>query len=162
DNLSSHKVAGVRGAIERCGAALVYLPPYSPDLNPIEKAFAKLKSLLRKLAARTVRRLWDALGDLLHCFTPQECANYLASAGYGSLIRDTLLIILIDAEEALGRNPRLPGISKCIVDVGDAVNLYVTVHVAVPVNMNIRADLPDLLLQQIRSQHGIKNSITLG
>jgi transposase len=90
DNLSSHKVAGVRGAIERCGATLVYLPPYSPDLNPIEKAFAKLKSLLRKLAACTVRRLWDALGDLLHRFTPQECANYLASAGYGSLIRDTL------------------------------------------------------------------------
>jgi transposase len=90
DNLSSHKVVGVREAIERCGAALIYLPPYSPDLNPIEKAFAKLKALLRKLAARTVNRLWDALGDLLHRFTPQECANYLASAGYGSLIRDTL------------------------------------------------------------------------
>lgn len=90
DNLSSHKVAGVREAIERCGATLVYLPPYSPDLNPIEKAFAKLKALLRKLAARTVGRLWDALGDLLQRFTPQECANYLTSAGYGSLIRDTL------------------------------------------------------------------------
>jgi len=90
DNLSSHKVAGVREAIERCGATLVYLPPYSPDLNPIEKAFAKLKALLRKLAARTVGSLWDALGDLLQRFTPQECANYLTSAGYGSLIRDTL------------------------------------------------------------------------
>ena len=90
DNLSSHKVAGVREAIERCGATLVYLPPYSPDLNPIEKAFAKLKALLQKLAARTVGSLWDALGDLLQRFTPQECANYLTSAGYGSLIRDTL------------------------------------------------------------------------
>jgi transposase len=90
DNLSSHKVAGVREAIEACGATLVYLPPYSPDLNPIEKAFAKLKALLRKLAARTVGRLWDAFADLLHRFTPQECANYLASAGYGRLIRDTL------------------------------------------------------------------------
>jgi len=90
DNLSSHKVAGVRAAIERRGATLVHLPPYSPDLNPIEKAFAKLKALLRKLAARTVDRLWGALGDLIQRFTPQECANYLVSAGYGSLIRDTL------------------------------------------------------------------------
>jgi transposase len=89
DNLPSHKVAGVREAIERCGATLVYLPPYSPDLNPIEQAFAKLKALLRKLAARTVARLWDALGDLLDRFTPRECANYLANAGYGSFIRDT-------------------------------------------------------------------------
>jgi transposase len=82
DNLSSHKVTGVREAIEACGATLVYLPPYSPDLNPIEKAFAKLKSLLRKLAARTVATLWDGLGDLLNRFTPQECLNYLVSAGY--------------------------------------------------------------------------------
>jgi transposase len=90
DNLASHKVAGVREAIERCGARLVYLPPYSPDLNPIEQAFAKLKAVLRKLAARTVATLWDALGDLIDRFTPQECANYLTNAGYGSLIRDTL------------------------------------------------------------------------
>lgn len=90
DNLASHKVAGVHEAIERRGARLVYLPPYSPDLNPIERAFAKLKALLRKLAARTVATLWDALGDLLDRFTPQECANYLTNAGYGSLIRDTL------------------------------------------------------------------------
>jgi transposase len=82
DNLSSHKVAGVHDAIEACGATLRYLPPYSPDLNPIEKAFAKLKALLRKLAARTIARLWEGLGDLLHRFTPQECLNYLASAGY--------------------------------------------------------------------------------
>lgn len=90
DNLPSHKVAGVRAAIERCGATLVYLPPYSPDLNPIEQAFAKLKALLRKLAATTLAKLWDALGDLLDRFTPRECANYLANAGYGSFIRDTL------------------------------------------------------------------------
>ena len=89
DNLGSHKVAGVREAIERCGATLVYLPPYSPDLNPIEQAFAKLKALLRKIAARTVATLWDALGDLLNRFTARECANYLANAGYVPLIRDT-------------------------------------------------------------------------
>jgi transposase len=82
DNLSSHKVAGVREMIEARGATLLYLPPYSPDLNPIEQAFAKLKALLRKLAARTVAALWDALGDLIYRFTPQECLNYLANAGY--------------------------------------------------------------------------------
>lgn len=82
DNLPSHKVAGVRDAIEARGAKLIYLPPYSPDLNPIEQAFAKLKALLRKIAARTITTLWHALGDLLGCFTPQECANYLANAGY--------------------------------------------------------------------------------
>jgi transposase len=90
DNLASHKVAGVCEAIERCGATLIYLPPYSPDLNPIEQAFAKLKALLRKLAARTVPELWDGLGTLLDRFTARECANYLANAGYGSFIRDTL------------------------------------------------------------------------
>lgn len=90
DNLSSHKVAGVRDAIEACGATLRYLPPYSPDLNPIEKAFAKLKALLRKLAARTIVKLWHAIGDLLNRFTPQECLNYLASAGYVPFNRDPL------------------------------------------------------------------------
>jgi transposase len=90
DNLASHKVAGVREAIEACGAALVYLPPYSPDLNPIEQAFAKLKALLRKLAARTVVRRWDALGDLLDRFTPQECSNYLANLGCVPLNRNPL------------------------------------------------------------------------
>lgn len=90
DNLSSHKVAGVRQAIEATGATLVYLPPYSPDLNPIEHAFAKLKALLRKLAARTVASLWAALGDLLDRFTPQECTNYFASAGYVPLNRNRL------------------------------------------------------------------------
>jgi transposase len=90
DNLASHKVAGVREAIEARGASLVYLPPYSPDLNPIEQAFAKLKALLRKLAARTVHALWDALGDILARFTPQECANYLTNAGYVPLHRNPL------------------------------------------------------------------------
>jgi transposase len=90
DNLGSHKVAGVREAIEARGASLVYLPPYSPDLNPIEQAFAKLKALLRKIAARTISALWDALGDIVACFTPQECANYLANAGYVPLKRNPL------------------------------------------------------------------------
>jgi len=82
DNLSSHKVAGVREAIEACGASLIYLPPYSPDLNPIEQAFAKLKALLRKAAARTVEALWTNVGESLSAFSPTECANYLANAGY--------------------------------------------------------------------------------
>ena len=84
DNLSAHKVAGVRAAIEARGAILLYLPPYSPDLNPIEMAFAKLKTLLRKAAARTTDSLWDAIADVLAAFTPNECANYLAHAGYAS------------------------------------------------------------------------------
>lgn len=82
DNLGSHKVAGVREGIEAKGARLLYLPPYSPDLNPIEQAFAKLKSSLRKAAARTVDTLWTAIGDALQRFTPQECTNYFAEAGY--------------------------------------------------------------------------------
>lgn len=90
DNLASHKVAGVREAIEARAASLVYLPPYSPDLDPIEQAFAKLKAPLRKLAARTVHALWDALGDILARFTPQECANYLVKAGYVPLQRSPL------------------------------------------------------------------------
>lgn len=82
DNLPSHKVAGVREAIEVCGASLIYLPPYSPDLNPIEQAFAKLKALLRKAAARTVEALWTTIGESLSEFSSTECANYLADAGY--------------------------------------------------------------------------------
>ena len=82
DNLSSHQVAGVREVIETCGASLRFLPPYSPDLNPIEQAFAKLKELLRAEAARTIDALWTAAGHLLDRFTPDECANYFAHAGY--------------------------------------------------------------------------------
>jgi transposase len=82
DNLASHKVAGVREAIEARGASLIYLPPYSPDLNPIEQAFAKLKALLRKAAPRTVEALWTVIGEALSAFSPAECANYLADVGY--------------------------------------------------------------------------------
>ena len=82
DNLSSHKGSAVRQAIEAVGAKLLYLPPYSPDFNPIENAFAKLKTLLRAAAERTVEALWHRIGDLLDCFTPEECANYFAAAGY--------------------------------------------------------------------------------
>jgi transposase len=82
DNLSSHKVAGVRAAIEAAGASLLFLPPYSPDLNPIEMLFAKFKALLRSMAARTVETLWDALGKLPDMVTARECANFLRHAGY--------------------------------------------------------------------------------
>ena len=82
DNLSSHKGPRVREMIEAAGAELRYLPPYSPDFNPIEMAFAKLKALLRKAAERTVGGLWDALGQLLDLFSPQECKNYFNAAGY--------------------------------------------------------------------------------
>ncbi|WP_422679954.1 IS630 family transposase [Chelatococcus albus] len=82
DNLSSHKGARVRELIEAAGASLLYLPPYSPDFNPIENAFAKLKALLRKAAERTVDGLWTAIGRLIDTFTPQESANYFAAAGY--------------------------------------------------------------------------------
>ena len=82
DNLSSHKVTGVQDAIAAAGAMLLYLPPYSPDLNPIEKLFAKLKAWLRKAAKRSVEALWNEIGDLLNTISPTECANYFASSGY--------------------------------------------------------------------------------
>jgi transposase len=82
DNLSSHKGAGVREAIAAAGAMLLYLPPYSPDFNPIENAFAKLKAILRKAAERTIDGLWNAIGRLLDACTRQECANYFAAPGY--------------------------------------------------------------------------------
>ena len=85
DNLGSHKLPGVRGAIEMAGAKLLYLPPYSPDFNPIEKAFSKLKALLRKASERTVEGLWNAIGELIDQFTPPECANYFAAAGYDAI-----------------------------------------------------------------------------
>jgi transposase len=90
DNLGSHKVAGVRQAIEATGATLCYLPPYSPDLNPIEQFFAKLKALLRKAAARTVDALHAAVADALNACSASECLNYLAEAGYSPLNRETL------------------------------------------------------------------------
>jgi len=82
DNLGSHKGPGVRAAIEAAGARLLYLPPYSPDFNPIEKAFAKLKATLRSAAARTIEALWTTIGRIVASFTPAECTNYFAAAGY--------------------------------------------------------------------------------
>jgi len=82
DNLPAHKGRPVREAIEAAGASLLFLPPYSPDFNPIENAFAKLKALLRKAAERTISGLWRLIGRLIDAFTPQECANYFAAAGY--------------------------------------------------------------------------------
>ena len=83
DNLAAHKVAGVREVIEACGATLLYLPPYSPDLNPIENAFAKLKAYVRKVAARTIEALEAAAAEALKTFKPAECENFFAHAGYG-------------------------------------------------------------------------------
>jgi transposase len=83
DNLSAHKVEGVRERIETAGAQLVCLPPYSPDLNPIEKAFSKVKAILRKAAARTLEDLWAAIAKALDAFTSSECRNYFTTCGYG-------------------------------------------------------------------------------
>ena len=82
DNLPAHKVSGVRQAIENAGANLLYLPPYSPDFNPIEMAFSKLKALLKKAAARTINDLWQVIGNLIREFKPNECENYFKAAGY--------------------------------------------------------------------------------
>lgn len=82
DNLASHKVAGIKQAIEARGATLRYLPPYSPDFNPIEQAIAKIKSHLRKEAARTFETLIQAIARTLNQFTPQECENFITNAGY--------------------------------------------------------------------------------
>lgn len=85
DNLSSHKGEAVRTAIRAAGAHLFFLPPYSPDLNPIEQVFAKLKTLLKKAEERTVEATWRRIGSLLDEFTPQECANYFRNSGYASI-----------------------------------------------------------------------------
>jgi transposase len=82
DNLPAHKIAAARKAIEAVGARLVFLPPYSPDFNPIENAFAKLKAFLRKAAARTIDELWNAIAAAIETFTPPECLNYFTAAGY--------------------------------------------------------------------------------
>jgi transposase len=82
DNLPAHKVKGVREAVLAAGAGLLYLPPYSPDLNPIELLFAKLKNLLRKAATRSREALWTTIGHLLDAFSPDECRNYLVNCGY--------------------------------------------------------------------------------
>ena len=82
DNLPAHKVKGVAEAIQARGAELRYLPPYSPDLNPIEQVFAKLKALLRKAAVRSIDKLWDTIGLLIAAFPPTECNNYLIHSGH--------------------------------------------------------------------------------
>jgi transposase len=82
DNLPAHKVTGVRQIIESAGAKLLYLPPYSPDFNPIEMAFSKLKAGLKKAALRTIDELWKEIGILIDQFTPTECQNYFKAAGY--------------------------------------------------------------------------------
>jgi transposase len=84
DNLGSHKGQAIRRAIRAAGAKLFFLPPYSPDLNPIEQVFAKLKHLLRKAAERSVEATWRRIGQLLDAFKPAECANYLRNSGYAS------------------------------------------------------------------------------
>jgi transposase len=84
DNLRSHKGRAIRAAIRAAKAKLFFLPAYSPDLNPIEQAFAKMKTLLRKADARTIDETWRTIGALLDCFTPTECANYFTNAGYAS------------------------------------------------------------------------------
>jgi transposase len=84
DNLGSHKGQAVRQAIRSAGARLLFLPPYSPDLNPIEQVFAKLKTLLRKAGERTVETTWKRIGELLDRFSPAECTNYLVNSGYAS------------------------------------------------------------------------------
>ena len=82
DNLPAHKVAGIRNMIEDAGARLLYLPPYSPDFNPIEMAFSKLKAMLRKASARTINELWLVIAEAIDKFPPIECRNYFAAAGY--------------------------------------------------------------------------------
>ena len=83
DNLSSHKSAWAENIIRAKGAWLLFLPPYSPDLNPIEMAFSKLKAHLRATAARTIDDLWKSVGNICKLFTPEECSNYFEAAGYG-------------------------------------------------------------------------------
>lgn len=82
DNLPAHKPTAIRKAIERAGAELKFLPPYSPDFNPIEMAFSKMKAFLKKIAARTKDDLWRAIAEVIETFTPTECANYFSAASY--------------------------------------------------------------------------------
>lgn len=84
DNLGSHKGKAVRQAIRKAGAHLLFLPPYSPDLNPIEQVFSKLKALLRKADERSVEATWQRIGSLINCFSPTECGHYLSNSGYAS------------------------------------------------------------------------------
>jgi transposase len=94
DNLAAHKVAGVRGAVAAVGTSVLYLPPYSPDLNPIEQMFAELKALLRKAATRTRDALWDTIGHLLDAFSPAECRRYLENSDMCSAKPDAVECLL--------------------------------------------------------------------
>jgi len=94
DNLPAHKVHRVREAIQTAGASLLYVPPYSPDFNPIEMAFSKLKALLRAAAARTMPDLWQAIANALKRFSPDECQNYLPAAGYDTIWENALSAVL--------------------------------------------------------------------
>ena len=85
DNLGSHKGKAARRAVRQAGAHLIFLPPYSPDLNPIEQLFSKLKHLVRQAEPRTIEETWRKVGQLLDCFSPVECSNYLTNAGYASM-----------------------------------------------------------------------------
>jgi transposase len=84
DNLASHKSENAKAILKERGAWFLFLPPYSPDLNPIEMAFSKLKSHLRRIGARTIDELWKAIGDICDLYSPEECQNYFMEAGYGS------------------------------------------------------------------------------
>ena len=100
DNLSSHKSASVIELLRAQGNDLIFLPPYSPDLNPIEMAFSKLKTLIRKAAARTYQALWEQVGRACDLFQPQECRNYFKAAGYGLDGRRLACLMTFRAEEA--------------------------------------------------------------
>ena len=108
DNLGSHKSQAVRRLIRAAGAKLFFLPRYSPDLNPIEQVFAKLKTLLRKTDPRTIEATWRNIGDLLDRFTPQECANYLANAGYASTYRSAHCCARSRSRHCSSRGPPTP------------------------------------------------------
>ena len=103
DNLPTHKAAGIRYAIEAVGARLMFLPPYSPDFDPIENAFSKLKALLRAKAERTITALWDTVGSVLDLFTPPKCANYF-KAGTADRCRTGRRFIMSCAARALRCN----------------------------------------------------------
>ena len=107
DNLSRHKRAAMRERIEAVGAKLLFLPPYSQDFNSIEKAFSKLKALLRKAAERTVSGLWNLISQLVDIFTPQECANYSAACGYDAdLIGKRSTASIAESRRSTSRRPR--------------------------------------------------------
>ena len=138
DNLGWHKGRIIRRLIRAAGAQLFFLPPYSPDLNPIEQVFAKLKTLLRKADERTIDAVWRRIGSLLDAFTPAECANYLRNAGYAGLHLNRERIL----EFALGR-PRLEfarscalGFCLCIGFVRKVRTLFGPMHSAHPLLRN--------------------------